>query len=210
MEHLAIRRRARAQTSEGEEALEAGFTLVELMVVLLIIAILLAIAIPTFLGLTSSANDRSAQSTLTNALSEGKTLYGADGAYANQSGTAYSQSDFTSVAPEYQWNYNSVCPTNVGNCVSALVFDAGTTGDSEGLSLAVDSTTTNTCWYIFDVEVAPGVVSSEFPTAGTFYGKQTGVAGGCAALNPNTDANTPGINFTGGGGQNYSSAIAVN
>ncbi len=34
---------------------EGGFTLIELMVVLLIIAILLAIAIPTFLGVTSSA-----------------------------------------------------------------------------------------------------------------------------------------------------------
>ena len=48
----------------------SGFTLIELMVVLLIIAILLAIAIPTFLGVTSSANDRATQSNLTNALTE--------------------------------------------------------------------------------------------------------------------------------------------
>ena len=59
----------------GEEAAEAGFTLIELMVVLLIIAILLAIAIPTFLGVTGSANDRAAQSNLTNALTEAKALY---------------------------------------------------------------------------------------------------------------------------------------
>ena len=40
------------------------------MVVLLILAILLAIAIPTFLGVTKSANDRAAQSNLNTALTE--------------------------------------------------------------------------------------------------------------------------------------------
>ncbi|MDE3206718.1 MAG: prepilin-type N-terminal cleavage/methylation domain-containing protein, partial [Acidobacteriota bacterium] len=41
---------------------EEGFTLIELMVVVLIIAILLAIAIPTFLGARNGANARAAQS----------------------------------------------------------------------------------------------------------------------------------------------------
>src|ERR1700691_4616840 len=82
MKDLAMRLRARAQTAEieGEEVAEAGFTLIELMVVLLIIAILLAIAIPTFLGVTNSATDMAAQSNLTNALTEGKTLYEANSA----------------------------------------------------------------------------------------------------------------------------------
>src|SRR5579872_6103609 len=65
---LARAREVRAAELEGEEGLEGGFTLIELMVVLLIIAILLAIAIPTFLGVTGSAKDRSAQSTDTNAV----------------------------------------------------------------------------------------------------------------------------------------------
>ena len=53
---------------------EEGFTLIELMVVVLIIAILLAIAIPTFLGAQNRAKDRAAQSDLRNSLTAAKTL----------------------------------------------------------------------------------------------------------------------------------------
>src|SRR5580700_4939318 len=74
-----------ARKIETGEAADAGFTLIELMVVLLIIAILLAIAIPTFLGVSGSANDRAAQSNLTNALTEVKALYQNSQSYASGS-----------------------------------------------------------------------------------------------------------------------------
>jgi len=54
---------------------EEGFTLIELMVVVLIIAILIAIAIPTFLGARQRAQDRAAQSELRNGLTAEKTVY---------------------------------------------------------------------------------------------------------------------------------------
>ena len=54
---------------------EEGFTLIELMVVVLIIAILIAIAIPTFLGARSRAQDRAAQSDLRNGLTAEKTFF---------------------------------------------------------------------------------------------------------------------------------------
>ena len=54
---------------------DKGFTLIELMVVVLIIAILIAIAIPTFLGARSRAQDKQAQSNLRNALTAEKTFY---------------------------------------------------------------------------------------------------------------------------------------
>ena len=54
---------------------DEGFTLVELMVVVLIIAILIAIAIPTFLGARVRSQNRAAQSDLRNALTAAKVYY---------------------------------------------------------------------------------------------------------------------------------------
>ena len=53
---------------------EDGFTLIELMVVVMIIAILMAIAIPTFLGAQDKAKDRAAQSDLRNGLTAAKVI----------------------------------------------------------------------------------------------------------------------------------------
>lgn len=58
-----------------------GFTLVEVLVVLLIIAVLLGIAAVVFLGARTAAQNRTAQSTARHALVTAKALFGVDEDY---------------------------------------------------------------------------------------------------------------------------------
>ena len=76
-----------------------GFTLIELMVVVLIIAILIAIAIPTFLGLRERAQNRSAQSDLRNALTAAKAYYTDNDTY-----TGFTATEGEDIEPALTWN----------------------------------------------------------------------------------------------------------
>jgi type IV pilus assembly protein PilA len=87
---------------------EAGFTLVELMVVVLIIAILIAIAVPTFFGLKRRADDVAAKDSAVLTVKTARGLTDDDGTYtgltgaglgASQPGLTYVDGNVPSTAP---------------------------------------------------------------------------------------------------------------
>jgi type IV pilus assembly protein PilA len=149
---------------------EEGFTLIELMVVVLIIAILIAIAIPTFLGARGRAQERAAQSSLRNGLTAAKTMYTDDGNYS--SADEVDATGLKTVEPSL-----------------AYVAGSGPSDDQKEVSVANSDTewagatmsASGKCFLIRDVATGTG--------AGTFYG-ETSTAANCTGDFAATDANT--------------------
>ncbi len=176
-------------------ASEAGFSLIELMVVLLIIAVLLAVAIPTFLGTTGSANDRAAQSNLTNGLTEASAAY-----QSNSQTFSGISAALVSSAPEFSWLASNVAAAAASNQISVHAVDVANAGDTKGVILSAMSKNTNTCWWVTQLAVAPsaaGIAGTGFNTAssgagfqngatvaGTYYAKKAGAAANCKANYP--------------------------
>jgi len=138
---------------------EEGFTLVELMVVVLIIAILVAIAIPTFLGARTSAQDRAAQSDLRNALTAEKVYYVDNEAYTDNAGGA-----LAAIEPSIDWG--------------AVVINLDALND-QYVCMEMASSSGET-FYLKDIASGAG--------AGTFYGNLTADANCAGAVATTADA----------------------
>jgi type IV pilus assembly protein PilA len=74
---------ARLMQRRARLAGEGGFTLIELLVVVAIIGILIAIAVPSYLGMKDNASDAAAKANIRAAVPSAEAYYAANSSYAN-------------------------------------------------------------------------------------------------------------------------------
>jgi type IV pilus assembly protein PilA len=126
---------------------EEGFTLIELMVVVLIIAVLVAIAIPSFLGFRNRAQDRSAQADIRNTLLGEKAVWVDAGAFTE------TESELKAFEPTLVINTSAAS--------DAGVFVDKSVAGNDNVVCLVQASVSGNYFAIFEDSSATG---------GTFYG----------------------------------------
>jgi len=122
---------------------EKGFTLIELLVVILIIGILAAIAIPSFLNQRSKGNDAEAKSVAVTAAEAAETCAtDNNGSYANCTEAA-----LTAIEPTLQDAAARLTVASTANSYTITVFSNrdGANTASFVLARAANGTTSRTC-----------------------------------------------------------------
>ena len=152
----AIQRRLAARQEQDKQG---GFTLIELMVVVMIIAILIGIAIPAFLGARGRAQDAAAKSNIRNGLSSSTAIFSDNQEYAV---TADTVADLVDEEPSLKFYAGGADTTALGADRTekdiSVVVDSTVASTRDTIYLAVLSKTGN-CFYIRHVNT-PGDATS--------------------------------------------------
>lgn len=124
---------------------ERGFTLIEVLVVVMIIAILIAIAVPTFLGARGRAEDRAAQADVRTAYSAARTAFTDQQSYAKLGSGAALTTAMAGIEPALTWTTTG----SAGKRTISVFTSTSTHGPAGVLGLA-ELSGTNKCFELFD------------------------------------------------------------
>lgn len=169
---------------------EQGFTLIELMVVVLIIAILLAIAIPTFLGARNSANARAAQSNLRNALTSEQTAWTNNQTFIDSTtaGPPTGASQLAGIESNLNWVSTATVTNKPSNSILATM-----PASESGVVVLTAMGNDNNCYSIAQVEQP----DTTYTAAGTFYMQFASVSSACTPPSAPTSTGTASATVAG-------------
>jgi type IV pilus assembly protein PilA len=132
---------------------EEGFSLVEVMVVVLIIAVLIAIAIPTFFGARDKANNRSAQSNIRNGYTSERIHYAGAQKFTDV------LNELKAVEPSLDWVPLAATATpSPWQTGSVYVFLDKTGGPTDGTLTVAARSDANKCYYLREANPSAGAL----------------------------------------------------